>query len=52
LGSILIETGQPPGQFGSLRFRQRNIGIAQAVPKLANQGKTFFWAEPRKFVRI
>jgi hypothetical protein len=52
LGSILIEAGQPPGQFGLLGFRQRNIGIAQTVPKLAYQGKPFFGAKPREFVRI
>jgi hypothetical protein len=36
LGSILVETGQPPGQFSLLRFRQRYLGIAQTVPKLSN----------------
>jgi hypothetical protein len=52
LGSILIETGQPPAQFGLLCLRQRNLTIGQTIPKLANQGKTLFGAKPREFVRI
>jgi hypothetical protein len=52
LGSILIEAGQPPGQFGLLPFRQRNIVIAQTVPKLANERQTFFGAKSHEFRRI
>jgi hypothetical protein len=44
MGSILIEAGQTPGQFGLLCLRQRNLSIGQTIPKLADQGKTFFGA--------
>jgi hypothetical protein len=52
LSSILVEAGQSPSQFGLLRFRQRNFGIAQTIPKLANQRKALFGAKSREFVRI
>jgi hypothetical protein len=35
-----------------LCLRQRNVGIAQTVPKLANQGKTLLGAKPLECLKI